>query len=65
MAKVTMVALATREGVKQEFEIDHAERILAIPRSGWHLPEDSEFELTKDGTINRRSKEKGDRAKKA
>ena len=60
-----MVALATREGVKQEFEIDHAERILAIPRSGWHLPEDSEFELTKDGTINRRSKEKGDRAKKA
>ena len=65
MAKVTMVALATREGVKQEFEIDHAERILAIPRSGWHLPEDSEFEPTKDGTINRRSKEKGDRAKKA
>lgn len=65
MAKVTMVALATREGVTQEFEIDHAERILAIPRSGWHLPEDSEFELTKDGTINRRSKEKGDRAKKA
>ena len=60
-----MVALATREGVTQEFEIDHAERILAIPRSGWHLPEDSEFELTKDGTINRRSKEKGDRAKKA
>ena len=60
-----MVALATREGVKQEFEIDYAERILAIPRSGWHLPEDSEFELTKDGTINRRSKEKGDRAKKA
>ena len=65
MAKVTMVALATREGVTQEFEIDHAERILAIPRSWWHLPEDSEFELTKDGTINRRSKEKGDRAKKA
>lgn len=60
-----MVALATREGVTQEFEIDHAERILAIPRSGWHLPEDSEFELTKDGTINRRSKEKGDREKKA
>jgi hypothetical protein len=65
MAKVTIVALATREGVIQEFEIDHAERILAIPRCGWHLPEDSEFELTKDGTINRRSKEKGDRAKKA
>jgi len=64
MAKVTMVALATREGVTQEFEIDHAERILAIPRCGWHLPEGSEFELAKDGTINRRSKKEGDGKKK-
>lgn len=59
MAKVTKVALATvNEGAKVEFEIEHAERILAIPNSGWELPKDSEFEY-KDGTISRRDKKKG------
>ena len=59
MAKVTRVALATeREGEIREFDIDHAERILAMPRSGWVLPKDSEFEYV-DGTINRRDKKKG------
>ena len=59
MAKVTKVALATEnEGAIREFEIDHAERILAIPRSGWVLPKNSEFEYV-DGTINRRDKKKG------
>lgn len=59
MAKVTKVALATEnEGAIREFEIDHAERILKIPNSGWQLPKDSEFEY-KDGTINRRDKRKG------
>ena len=65
MAKVTMVALATeKEGIKREFELDHAERILAIPRSGWVLPKDSEFEFV-NGSISRRNKEKGNRASKA
>ena len=59
MAKVTKVTLATvSEGATREFDIDHAERILAIPSSGWTLPKDSEYEL-KDGTINRRDKKKG------
>ena len=59
MAKVTKVALATEnEGAIREFEIDHAERILKIPNSGWQLPKDSEFEY-KDGTINRKDKRKG------
>ena len=59
MAKVTMVALATvSEGAIQEFEIGHAERILAMPHSGWMLPKESAFEY-KDGTINRRDKKKG------
>lgn len=54
-----MVALATvAEGTKREFEIDHAERILRMQKSGWQLPKDSEFEF-KDGTISRRGKEKG------
>jgi hypothetical protein len=59
MAKVTKVTLATvSEGATREFDIDHAERILAIPSSGWTLPKDSQFEYV-NGTINRRDKKKG------
>ena len=65
MAKVTMVALATAEGDEREFTVEEAETLLRMRPSGWHLPEGSEYELTKDGTISRRSKEKGDGAKKA
>ena len=58
MAKVTKVTLATiNEGAEQQFDIDHAERILAIPNCGWKL-QDKEFEYA-DGTINRRDKTKG------
>ena len=58
MAKVTTVALATvNEGAREEFSIDHAERILAIKNSGWELPKDSQFEYT-NGTIIRRDKKK-------
>ena len=58
MAKVTKVTLATiNEGAEQQFDIDHAERILAIPNCGWKL-KDKEFEYV-DGTINRRDKKKG------
>lgn len=58
MAKVTRVALATvKEGARQQFDIDHAERILAIPNSGWELPKDSEFEYV-NGTISRRNTKK-------
>ena len=58
MAKVTRVALATRnEGALREFDIDHAERILAMKNSGWRLPDNSEYEYS-NGTINRRNKKK-------
>ena len=58
MAKVTKVALATvNEGAIQEFDIDHAERILRMKNSGWQLPKDSEYEY-KDGTISRRNQKK-------
>ena len=58
MAKVTKVALATvNEGAIQEFDIDHAERILRMRNSGWQLPKDSEYEY-KDGTISRRNQKK-------
>ena len=58
MAKVTRVALATRnEGAVREFAIDHAERILAMKNSGWRLPDNSEYEYS-NGTITRRDKKK-------
>ena len=58
MAKVTKVTLATtNEGAEHKFDIDHAERILAIPNSGWKLV-DEDFEYV-NGTINRRDKKKG------
>ncbi len=56
MAKVTKVALATKEGTLREFDIDTAERILRMKNSGWHLAKGSEFELKEDGTIGRRNK---------
>ncbi len=58
MGKVTMVALATKEGVRREFTAEEAETLLRMRRSGWYLPKDSEYEL-KDGTIIRRDKQKG------
>ncbi|MGL5913122.1 MAG: hypothetical protein ACRCZB_03070 [Bacteroidales bacterium] len=35
---------------EREFELCHAERLLRMPNNGgWHLPSDSEFELTEYG----------------
>jgi hypothetical protein len=60
MAKVTEVSLVClANGEVTAFEVDHAERILAMRDSGWALPEDSEYELNEDGTIGRRDKKKG------
>lgn len=59
MGKVTMVALATKEGDKREFPIGEAETLLRMRRSGWELPKDSEYELSNDGTITRRNPQKG------
>ena len=59
MGKVTMVALATKEGERREFPIGEAETLLNMRRSGWTLPKDSEYERLNDGTISRRNKEKG------
>lgn len=58
MGKVTRITLVTiNGGAEREFDLDHAERILAIPNSGWKLV-DEDFEYV-DGTINRRDKKKG------
>lgn len=40
------VVLETADGAQQEFEINHAERILRHPdNGGWKLPDDSPFEF--------------------
>lgn len=62
MGKTTMVSLVCiATGTKTDFEVSHAERILAIRDSGWGLPEDGEYELREDGTISRRDKNQGQR----
>ena len=60
MAKETKIGLLCEAtGEVTEFEVSHAERILAMRDSGWQLPEDSDYELREDGTISRRDKKKG------
>ena len=46
--------------VKQEFEINHAERILRMPNNGgWHLPDDSNYEMDQqNGIVTKRNKGK-------
>lgn len=41
----SMVVLETADGTRQEFEINHAERILRHPDSGWNLPDDSPYQF--------------------
>lgn len=43
--KPTMITLVVPErGMKREFDIDHAERLLRMENNGgWQLPEDSNF----------------------
>ena len=60
MGKTTMVSLVCiATGTTTDFEVSHAERILAMRDSGWALPEDGDYELKEDGTISRRDKSKG------
>lgn len=42
LTSVTLVAITA--GIQQSFSIDHAERLLRMPNSGWELPKDSDYE---------------------
>lgn len=56
-AKKTTVTLEAN-GVKREFELDHAERLLNMPNNGgWHLPDNSKFEFV-DHALRCRSDKK-------
>ena len=55
-SKVTMITLSCPSLDDRQFEVSHAERLLAMPNNGgWHLPENSQYEY-KDGSICRRNK---------
>ena len=57
----SIVTLETANGTKQDFEINHAERILRHPDSGWKLPEDSPYQFDYYDGITKRTN-KGDSA---
>lgn len=57
-AKTTRVALVAN-GVTQEFEFSHAERILRMPiNGGWELPKDSKYEFVNNALQRRGNKKK-------
>lgn len=59
MGRINTVVLQVGD-VKQEFEINHAERILRMPNNGgWYLPDDSNYEMDQqNGIVIKRNKGK-------
>lgn len=55
-AKVTMVQLRCEAG-QRKFELEHAERILNLRKSGWVL-DDKDYELI-NGNISKRNQKEG------
>ncbi len=49
---VTLIALPA--GIQQSFSIDHAERLLRMPNSGWALPKDSDYEYDRVAGLHRK-----------
>lgn len=62
MAKVQKVGLFNPGlNITEEFEINHAERILRMPNNGgWQLPEDSEYKFDFNNGIGYRKNKKRD-----
>jgi len=58
MTKKENVVILEADGIRREFEINHAERILRMPNNGgWKLPSDSIYIMDKNnGLIIKRSK---------
>jgi hypothetical protein len=60
-AKVTKVVLECPTlNATEEFEINHAERLLRMPKNGgWQLPEKTPFEFSKENGIRYKTHKKG------
>lgn len=64
MAKKTIITLNCPALGDREFEVSHAERLLAMPNNGgWQLPVDSKYKY-ENGSITRRDKKESNREKK-
>lgn len=57
-AKKTTVILVSDGGTACEFEFEHAERLLRIPRCGWKLAEKSPYEFSENALHRRANKGK-------
>ena len=67
MAKVQKVELFNGTlNITEEYEINHAERILRMPNNGgWQLPENSQYKFDfNDGIGYRENKKRGNGAEK-
>ena len=66
MGKFTNVVLEnSKTGTTQEFEINHAERLLRMPNNGgWVLPADSQYIFNVKNGIGLRNDKKEDTGKK-
>ena len=63
MSKQTIITLNCPALGDRQFEVSHAERLLAMPNNGgWQLPENSPY-VYENGSISRRDKKKGTGAK--
>lgn len=60
-AKVTKVKLVCPpHGLTDEFEINHAERLLRMPNNGgWQLPENTPFKFSIENGIRYKTHKKG------
>lgn len=66
MGKFTMIVLEnSKTGTTQEFEINHAERLLRMPNNGgWVLPVNSQYIFNVKNGIGIRQDKKEDTGKK-
>ena len=64
MAKTTQITLECSALGCRDFEVSHAERLLAMPNNGgWKLPENSPY-IFDNGSISRRNQKRGTGEKK-
>ena len=56
LTSVNLVALSA--GIQQSFSIDHAERLLRMPNSGWELPKDSDYEYDRVTGLHKKKVQK-------
>lgn len=63
-AKKTKVTLCVpKNGIVEEFEVSHAERLLRMKNNGgWQLPKNSEYQFSKENGLTKRDKKQDTKA---